>query len=159
MIEPPAFSVARGDPAVERFVDCLAAWHARAPETPPERLYAGFVESFGFRGSQEAPSHKDLAAAVTSAREPPPWEAEVPLDLLAATPFPKLVVSGAWDLAPVRAQELAGRAFAVVCDVLEERLDAERAVFPGAAHNPQRLGRPFNDLLREFLTRADQRLG
>jgi pimeloyl-ACP methyl ester carboxylesterase len=159
VIEPPAFSVARGDPAVERFVDCLAPWYAHARETPPDRLYASFVAAFGFNSAEEKPSHKDLAAAITSGREPPPWEAEVPLDLLAGALFPKLVVSGGWDLAPARAREIAGRAFAVVCDVLEERLGAERAVFPGAAHNPQLLGRPFNERLRAFLARADQRLG
>ena len=53
--------------------------------------------------------------------ERPPWEAEIPLDELAAAPFPKLVVSGAHNAA-----------FDAVCDVLEERLGAERAVLPGA---------------------------
>jgi pimeloyl-ACP methyl ester carboxylesterase len=154
VIEPPAVSVARGDPAVERFVDCLAPWYEHAPEMPPERLYGSFLEAFGFSGSREEHSREELLAAVTSGREPPPWEAEVPLDVLAAAPFPKLAVSGAWDLAPPRAREVAGQAFSVVCDVLEERLGAERAVFPGAAHNPQLLGRPFNERLRAFLARA-----
>ncbi|HMG31357.1 MAG TPA: hypothetical protein VK585_14685 [Jiangellaceae bacterium] len=36
-------------------------------------------------------------------------------------------------------------------DVLEERLEAERAVFPGATHNPQLLGKPFNDRLRPLV--------
>ena len=36
-------------------------------------------------------------------------------------------------------------------DVLEERLKAERAVFPGATHNPQLLGKPFNDRLRPLV--------
>jgi hypothetical protein len=67
--------------------------------------------------------------------ERPPWEAEIPLDALGAAPFPKLVVSGAHD-----------PAFDAVCDVLETRLGAERAVLPGAGHSlarapgyPQRL--------------------
>jgi hypothetical protein len=41
-----------------------------------------------------------------------------------------------------------------VCDVLEERLDAERAVLPGMGHNPQLLGAAFNDVLREFVRTA-----
>ena len=69
-----------------------------------------------------------------------PWEAQPPLETLRAAPFPKLVVSGGWS-AP----------FDAVCDVLEERLGAERAVLPGMGHSPQLLGAPFNDVLTEFL--------
>jgi hypothetical protein len=58
--------------------------------------------------------------------------------------FPKLVVSGGWS-AP----------FDAVCDVLEERLGADRAILPGMGHNPQLLGQPFNDLLRDFLRHAN----
>jgi hypothetical protein len=72
-----------------------------------------------------------------------PWEAQPPLDELRAAPFPKLVVSGA-----------SNPAFDAVCDVLEDRLDAERADLPGMGHFPQLLGQPFNDVLREFLDRA-----
>jgi len=39
----------------------------------------------------------------------------------------------------------------VVCDAIARRLNAEQAVFPGGMHNPQRLGKPFNDRFREFL--------
>jgi pimeloyl-ACP methyl ester carboxylesterase len=73
-----------------------------------------------------------------------PWEAQPPLDELAATPFPKLVVSGGHSAA-----------FDAVCDVLVERLDAERAVLPGAGHSVQRLGEPFNELLAAFVEQAD----
>jgi pimeloyl-ACP methyl ester carboxylesterase len=79
------------------------------------------------------------------------WDAEVPLDRLAAAPFRKLVVSGAWDIAPPLAREIAGSAFGVICDVLEKKLPAERVIFRGAAHNPQLLGNQFNDRLRNFL--------
>ena len=48
----------------------------------------------------------------TTAREPAPWDTEVPLNRLAAAPFPNLVVSGAWDIAPLLAREIAGSAFA-----------------------------------------------
>jgi len=59
-------------------------------------------------------------------------------------PFPKLVVSGGHS-----------EPFDAVCDVLEERLGAERAVFPGAGHAVQRLGEPFNDVLADFVERAE----
>ena len=43
-----------------------------------------------------------------------------------------------------------------VCDVLEERLGAQRAVVPGAGHNPQ-LAEGFNERLLEFLTSSGSR--
>jgi hypothetical protein len=55
---------------------------------------------------------RHTAAAATTAREPAPWDTEVPLNRLAAAPFPNLVVSGAWDIAPLLAREIAGSAFA-----------------------------------------------
>jgi hypothetical protein len=68
-----------------------------------------------------------------------PWEAEIPFEALAAAPYPKLVVSGGHSAA-----------FDAVCDVLEERLRAERAVLPGAGHSiPRAPG--FNDILEAFL--------
>ncbi len=39
----------------------------------------------------------------------------------------------------------------VAYSVLGRGLKAERAVFDEAAHNPQNLGKPFNDRLRRFL--------
>jgi hypothetical protein len=60
-----------------------------------------------------------------------------------------LLVQGDWCPAPDTARALAGAAFRAVCDVLDQRLHAQRAIFP-AAHNPQKLGAPFNDRLRAF---------
>ena len=74
--------------------------------------------------------------------ERPPWEAEIPLDALARTTFPKLVVSGAHH-----------PAFDAVCHVLEQRLGTERAVLPGAGHSiPRAPG--YLDRLEAFLDSA-----
>ncbi len=70
-----------------------------------------------------------------------PHEAVIPLAELAAAPFPKLVVSGGHNAA-----------FDAVCDVLEQRLSAQRAVLPGAGHTVPRLGGPFNALLEAFVS-------
>jgi pimeloyl-ACP methyl ester carboxylesterase len=68
-----------------------------------------------------------------------PSEADIPLDELAATGFPKLVISGEHH-----------PAFDAVCDVLEERLSARREVLPGAGHGiPRAPGYP--ELLVGFL--------
>ena len=60
-----------------------------------------------------------------------------------------LLVQGNWCPAPDSARALAGEAFRAVGNVLDARLNAQRAVFP-AAHNAQRLGKLFNDHLRSF---------
>jgi citrate synthase len=73
-----------------------------------------------------------------------PAEAVIPFEALVAAPFPKLVVSGGHS-----------PAFEAVCDVLEKRLSAERAVLPGAGHSVQRLGEPFNAMLTTFIERAE----
>jgi hypothetical protein len=94
-----------------------------------------FVRALGLDPPDIQLSEQDLADAVTSAHEPPPWEAEVPLDRLALESFPTLVGSGAWDIAPSEAREIAGTAQRVVCDEITRRLNAEQAVFPGEMHN------------------------
>lgn len=68
-----------------------------------------------------------------------PWEAQTPFEALRTAAFPKLVFSGAHS-AP----------FDAVCDVLVERLAAERSVIGGAGHGVQRTGKPFNHRLRAF---------
>jgi pimeloyl-ACP methyl ester carboxylesterase len=139
---------------VEAFIARQEPWFAAALDMPKERLLPTFLRSFGLDPPDVEPSEKDLADAMRTAHEPPPWKAEVPLDRLAQASLPTLVVSGAWDLAPPEAREIAGAAFRVVCDEIADRLNAERTVFPGEMHEPQLAGKPFNDRLREFLRHA-----
>jgi pimeloyl-ACP methyl ester carboxylesterase len=148
VIEPPAFSVVRGRAETEDLVARVATASTEASD--PQDYRTRFLHAFGFRVGNERLKATALSAAESSWLERPPWEATIPFDELAAAGFPKLVVRGAWDAAPTEARERAGRAFGSVCDVLEERLGAESAAFPGATHNPQRLGAPFNDRLRAF---------
>jgi pimeloyl-ACP methyl ester carboxylesterase len=151
VIEPTAMSIARGNEAVERFIARLAPLFAPGAVMSPEQFVAAFYQALGFNTPAVELDERHAAAAATSAREPVPWGIEVPLDRLAAASFPKLVVSGAWDIAPPLAGEIAGSALGVICDTLEKKLPAERAIFRGAAHNPQLLGKQFNARLRSFL--------
>jgi pimeloyl-ACP methyl ester carboxylesterase len=154
LIEPAAFSVARGQPMVERLIERIAGWYDAVPSLSPERLYPAFLEALGFDPPSLELTERDLAAAVTTAREPRPWEAEVPVDRLAKAPFPTLIARGVWDVAPAGARKIAAAGLHAICDELVERLGAESAAFPGAMHNPQLLGAPFNMRLRRFLPRA-----
>lgn len=147
LIEPPAFGIARGNEAVEQLIANIS--EAAASTDDPAEYRARFLQGFGFpapRGALEGPR---LDAARASMTERPPWEADIPLDDLARERLRVLLVQGDWCPAPDSARALAGEAFRAVCDVLYERLDAERALFP-SAHNPQKLGRVFNDRLRAF---------
>jgi len=143
IVEPPAFAIARGDPAVDAFVAAGDRLWNDGPRNP-EAFLRIFLRSVGARVPPGRFSAALLQGARTLMVERPPWVAEIPLDALAAAPFPVLAVSGGHS-----------KAFDTVCDVLEARLGAERLVLPGAGHSPQRLGEPFNRALEEFVTRAE----
>jgi pimeloyl-ACP methyl ester carboxylesterase len=137
--EPPCFGVARGNPAVEDFLACFEAFEA----TGPREYLAFFLPLVGseIRVPDRLPPALEQGARAAMA-ERPPDEAVIPLDDLAAAPFPKLVISGAHSAA-----------FDAVCDVLEERLRAQRAVVPGAGHSlPRAPG--YTDALMRFVESA-----
>jgi len=140
--EPPAFGVARGRPEVERLLAELAAFFAGGPYEPAAYL-RGFLGVVGSDIGLPEPLPPDLEQGARAAMaERPPNEAEIPLNDLGAAPFRKLVLSGAHH-----------PAFDAVCDVLEERLGAERAVVPGAGHSiPRAPG--YMDRLTAFLALA-----
>jgi pimeloyl-ACP methyl ester carboxylesterase len=141
VVEPPAFGIAAGRPAVDEYVERLRRLWLHGPRDPRAFLAAFYAEVAGRPVELPDPLPRDLEQGARVLQvERGPWEARPPLDALRAAPFPKLVVSGGWSAS-----------FDAVCDVLEERLSAERAVLPGMGHNPQSLGAPFNDVLRAFL--------
>ena len=154
LIEPPAFGVARGDPAVEALIRDVDA--AARTSADPSEYRAGFLRSFGFPAEPVALTGRELAAARSSMTERPPYEAEIPFDELAGAGLRLLLVQGDWCPAPDTARARAGAAFGAVADVLAERLSARRAILP-SGHNPQKLGGPFNDCLRAFWEEADGR--
>jgi pimeloyl-ACP methyl ester carboxylesterase len=137
--EPPAFGVACGRPEVDELIAGLDVLFESGPREP-DAFLRRFLALVGSNTKLPDPIPPDLEQGARALMvERPPWEAEIPLDDLAAAPFPKLVVSGAHNAA-----------FDAVCDVLEERLRAERAVLPGAGHSlPRAPGYP--ERLKAFL--------
>jgi pimeloyl-ACP methyl ester carboxylesterase len=135
VIEPPAFGVARGDPAVER-------WLAVAAELPRDSVRAhleAFLPHVGAPFPLPDPLPPELqqgAEAFYSERRPD--EAAIPLEPL---PYPALVITGGHE-----------PAFEAVADVLCARLGAERLVLSGAGHAVQRAP-GFNAALEEFVRR------
>jgi len=143
VIEPPAFGVARGIPEADEFMARIEE-HWTSGQRDPGEFLRGFLALVGSSIPPGNFTPELLQGARTLMVERSPAEAVIPLDELARTPFPKLVVSGGHS-----------PAFEALCDVLEQRLGAERAVLPGAGHSVQRLGEPFNELLSDFVERAE----
>jgi pimeloyl-ACP methyl ester carboxylesterase len=137
--EPPCFGVARGNPVVEEFLARFEAFEASGPREYLE-FFLPLVGS-EIRLSDPLPPALEQGTRAALA-ERTPDEAVIPLDTLAAASYPKLVISGAHSAA-----------FDAVCDVLEERLPARRAVVPGAGHSlPRAPG--YNDALVSFVESA-----
>ena len=122
VIEPPATRVAAGDPAVDAFAAGGEALYDVGATSDPETFLREVPPAVGsaLRSALPAP-----AGARAGRRALPvergPWEAGIPLDALAAAPFPKLVVSGAHH-----------PAFDAICDVLESG-SRPSAVLPATA--------------------------
>src|SRR5262249_30613267 len=114
LIEPPAFGVARGNDAVEELIANVAT--AAASTRDPSVYRAEFLRGFGFPAQPTPLEGADLEAARASMTERPPWEADIPLDDLAAAGLRVLLVQGDWCPAPHSARARAGAAFRAVCD-------------------------------------------
>jgi pimeloyl-ACP methyl ester carboxylesterase len=138
VIEPPAMGLV-ADGRTAAFIERSEALWEQGPREPAAFLRA-FLEAIG-APVPSSPSAEQLQGARTLMVERYPWRAEPPLDSIAA---PTLVVSGAHS-----------EPFDAVCDLLEARLHARRAVLPGRGHSPQLLGEPFNELLSGFIEQIE----
>ena len=135
VIEPPAFGVARGDPAVEHWLEVAAA----LPRDSVRTHLAAFLRHVGAPFPLPDPLPPELQQGAEAFYwERRPDEASIPFEPL---PYPVLVVTG--DHEP---------AFEAVGHVLCARFGAERLVLPGAGHAVQRAP-GFNDALEAFIAR------
>ena len=145
--EPGCLRVAEGTPAVDEMIANGELLFENASSIPPEeflRLFRGGAGSaYGIPNELEG----DLLHGVELLkRERPSWEAEIPLEGLAAAEFPVLVLSGGHS-----------DAFEAVCDALADALSAERAVIPGRGHTVPSTGAPYNERFEAFLSVAEGR--
>lgn len=160
VVEPPAFGLVRGDPKVDLLVERLRAHKRDGAGLVEEDYLRGFLDAWGFDlGPGRRLNDTARRSVRRSVGERSPHEAEIPFAALAEARFPVLVARGAWDAVPASARDVGGHAFIAVCDVVARRLSAEVAVFPGAAHQPQLLGEPFNRRVAEFWLAADRGFG
>lgn len=145
VIEPPALDLTiNQDEETRAFVADIKEILASNPA--PDDFLRTFVKAVGgdpLRLPNPLPPPLFKAASVQM-KGRWPWEAKIPLDSLAKAPFPILIVSGGHS-----------HLFDAVCDVLEERLNAERVVLSGAGHSIPTLGEPLNQVLGDFWSRAE----
>ncbi len=147
--EPGCLNVAADDPLVAAHLangERLYEWARTADPIEFLRAFRGGVGS-----SHETPDELEgelLHGTRLTMRERPPWDGEPPLQLLAACPFPTLVISGGHS--PV---------FERVCDAIADRLHAERAVVDGRGHTIPATGEAYNAVLERFLTAAERSYG
>jgi pimeloyl-ACP methyl ester carboxylesterase len=143
VIEPPATRVAQGRPAVDAFAARGEEVYASGATLDPETFLRRFLAAVGSAFDPPSPLTPELEQGARALQvERGPWEAEIPLETLAAARFPKLVVSGHHH-----------PAFDGICDVLQETLPAERLVLQCYGHTVQRHPE-FNDRLSDFVERA-----
>jgi pimeloyl-ACP methyl ester carboxylesterase len=137
LLEPAAFALGQHHPAGRALVDQVRRMWDQ--DIPDEQWVVGFLKAVGSDPDEFPPDF--LAAALPLVpvfrRGRPTWYPDLPLEQLAAAPFPKLVVSGGHS---------AG--FDAICDDLAERIGASRAVVDGAGHEIQFTGTPINDTLQ-----------
>jgi pimeloyl-ACP methyl ester carboxylesterase len=148
VLEPPAYAVARGHPGVEDLLARQRRLVEEGQDLPPEEYLRRFLADVGSdpdRVPSPLPDELERHTRIVMGFRPP-WEAEIPLDRLAASGIPTLVVSGGHD---------AG--FEAICDAIAGRLGSQRALVPGAGHNVPRMADALNPLLERFWRGAAER--
>lgn len=145
--EPGALLIAAGNPDVDQMIRNGERLYSDPGSIPAETFLRLFRSGAGSAHETPVELPEWLARGVELLKwERPPWEAEIPLDRLAAAEFPVLVISG--DHSP---------AFEAVCDSLADALSAQRAVIPGRGHTIPGTGAAYNELLEVFLEAAEPR--
>lgn len=146
VIEPPALPNAAGRRDADLLREGLREHWAQHSSDDLETFAAGFLRTLNVSMELPSPLPPPLAEAVRNLKTERPWETGVPVDKLAGTRFPKLVVSGGGT-----------PGFEDACDVLAEQLPGRRVRFDGSPHAVQKIGEKFNRELEEFLMSAPVR--
>jgi len=143
VIEPAAFRLAKGNAAADAKTAAMAAISADLEPRAFLEAFRQVIKSGLPPAPDPLPPQLEQGVRTTMASRPPS-EADIPLDALKRTSFPKLVVSCEND-----------PAFEAVCDVLHRELKTERAIIREAGHAvPLTAAGPFNERLEAFLKRA-----
>src|SRR3954453_23895006 len=143
--EPGSLRVAEGNPVVDEMIANGERLFGHASEIPSEDFLRLFRGGAGAAyGTPDDLPDEPLHGVELLKRERPSWEADIPVDRLAAQDFPVLVLSGGHS-----------PAFEAVCDSLAGSLFAEREVITGRGHTVPSTGAPYNERLEAFMRAAE----
>ncbi|WP_329038947.1 alpha/beta hydrolase [Streptomyces sp. NBC_01725] len=145
LIQPSAFRAAPDHPAVRELLNRVemsqgteqpARPDGADPRQEPQQEELNPAEYLrlsteGLGMPMPEPTPRRLRAVRTSMRERPVWEADPPLEPLAAAPWPKLVVSGTWEDAPELYRRYAGEPLLACAEAVADRTGARRLRVPG----------------------------
>lgn len=95
LIEPAAFSLSRGTPAVEAHIAAVGPVFENASNMTPADFMVAFLKSLGVPNVEVPTSDDDLTQARRNQLLRPPWEAQ--LDSSIFSRIPTLVLSGRWN--------------------------------------------------------------
>ena len=146
LLEPAAFSLGQQHPAGRTLLDeTRRLWDQ---DLPDREWVIRFLTLVGSDPDSLSPELIDSAVSLVPVfrHGRPMWQADLPMQKLAAASFPKLVVSGGHH---------AG--LDAICDEIARRTGASQAVIRGAGHEIQFTGKPLNEALLALWRRAKPR--
>ncbi|MFF3172758.1 alpha/beta fold hydrolase [Streptomyces sp. NPDC057900] len=145
LIQPSAFRAAPDHPAVRELLDRVEKTagtqqkaqpkgsgprqEAQPDELDPAEYLRLSTEGLGMPMPEPTPAR--LRAVLTSMHERPVWEADPPLEPLAAASWPKLVIWGTWEDAPELYRRYAGEPLVACAEAVADRIGARRLRVPG----------------------------
>jgi pimeloyl-ACP methyl ester carboxylesterase len=161
-IEPPAFEVARGRPAVDAVLAAFEVVYDEAPALSGAHFVESWARASGWSAQQVEEwtasfGRSEWEAVESSRRERWPGDAPFDFETLAAASFPKVLARGAWPQLGVPGRQEVGSAYAAVCEVIAGRIGGHVVVFERSGHNPQlQEAEAFNALLRSVWAEAER---
>ncbi len=138
LIEPPAYSLPAGHPAVAEMMSAQRDLWARE-ELSDREFLEPFLETINVDPDKLPPKLLDNAGVPQMRQGRRVWDAELPVSSLASASFPVAVVSGGHH-----------PAFEAVADALADASGAQRVTIKGNGHEVQGTGDEFNEFLLEF---------
>ncbi|GAA0940221.1 alpha/beta hydrolase [Actinocorallia libanotica] len=152
LIQPGCLQVAADRPVVASALQAARAGLEHMPaDLTPETYLRLSLDAVGMPAVPATPER--LRAAATTMRERPCWQGDLPVEPLAAAPWPKLVIIGDWAGAPPLYREKAGGPVMVTARVTAERIGARFLELPGYYPHVQHPDR-VNDALRALFRAA-----
>jgi pimeloyl-ACP methyl ester carboxylesterase len=140
LVEPPLFQCAPASAAVRSAR--LALERARA-HVHPEVAYRTFAHALSEPLTRRL-TRPEIECGKRLCEVLPVWSEPAP-SLARLREIPTIVVSGDWSTA-----------FEDVARALAEAGGAEHVLLPGRGHNPQHLGRPFNEIVARLWSTCDE---